>query len=420
MRKRFLSLLVGIVGSLLLVGPVLAATYSYYIPVTVTETSGTIRDNIPILVDLSNSNLVTLGYLDADGLKTEMKLGDDTGPYSIIDSKLGLTIETLAGYQEKEYRYYTNYDPPNTSFDIITGLGGYITVPYAAALALGSNFEISMADAWIDTSVGVDKNLVYKQDEFRIYTGAVDEEITAGIYDYGAVYPAVEAITGGNEANVETNHTINMPAGVVAGDLLIVFTSTQGGWPMTFPGGAAWTQLYSTTSTNTLGQAFWKISDGGEGASITATTAGAVRSAHTSYRISGYSSSDVPEAVGNVAGNSANPNPPLLTPTWGSRATLWLAGAHYFIGTYDVNAYPANYTDGRNDKTNNAGGAGVGSARRENTTAAEDPGAFTLSTTDTWVASTIGIAPAWDIVISVTATGIASGEHTVEVGLELR
>lgn len=170
--------------ALLFVVPVLASTYEYYISLSVLEISGTVRDDISILVDLSNDDLVSLGYLDSDGLETEMQLGFATGPYSVIGSKLGLTVESIVGYQRKEYRYYTGYDPANTSFDIITGYEGLITIADANPLELGNDFEIEWDSVWLDTDAGDGKDLLYKENAFITYvSGATDISVVIAVPD---------------------------------------------------------------------------------------------------------------------------------------------------------------------------------------------------------------------------------------------
>jgi len=53
------------------------------------------------------------------------------------------------------------------------GYNGYVTIPDAAALELGNNFEIEQY-GYIDTSAGADKNLIIKTDAFRTYISATD------------------------------------------------------------------------------------------------------------------------------------------------------------------------------------------------------------------------------------------------------
>ncbi len=172
MKKLLLIFLAVALGILPLV-PVFAA-YSFYIPVTVTETGGSDKVGIGILLDLSNDNLVSLGYLFPNGLDTEVQVGGLGTGYSVGDSRLGIGISTLSAYQEGILRYYTGYSPIKSSFDIVPGFEGYITVADDPLLELGDNFSIEIEDAYIDTSGGSDRNLVGKEGSYTLFANVTD------------------------------------------------------------------------------------------------------------------------------------------------------------------------------------------------------------------------------------------------------
>lgn len=180
MKKKILSIVLALGLLLVVVSPVLAS-YGYSTSITVTETSGSAKTLIPILLDFNNQNLVDYGYLDSDGLDTRMQEAEVNRPYSVINSKLGLMVLSISAYQAKELLYYTTYDPDAPDFDIITGTGGYVTVTDDAALELGDEFEMELR-GYIDTSVGSNKNLVYKDGAYKLYVSA-EGEITSSIYD---------------------------------------------------------------------------------------------------------------------------------------------------------------------------------------------------------------------------------------------
>lgn len=200
-------------------------------------------------------------------------------------------------------------------------------------------------------------------------------------------FPTVEAVNGGNEGLDTINHTVNLPAGINAGDLLLVFFCADGNPTITFPAG--WTPLFQTAYGAKFG-CWRRVADGGEGATINVTTSSSERSAHTSYRVTGYSGT--PEVGTTTVGDSTAPNPSSLTTTWAVDDTLWLAACGYdSYGT--MSAYPTNYTNGRNDHIWDSNGCGVGTARRNRNIRTEDPGAFTLSQAQPWVANVVAIAP---------------------------
>jgi hypothetical protein len=204
-------------------------------------------------------------------------------------------------------------------------------------------------------------------------------------------FPVVAAVNGGGETSDATNHTVNLPAGIVAGNLLLVFfCSDDDAEAITFPGG--WTQLFQDSgSTYMTFGAWYRIADGTEGATITVTTASAEMTAHTSYRITGYIG--VPEVGVSVTATSTAPNPPNLAPTWGALDTLWFAVEGNDDGTTLVSGWPANYGSNRNDKGLNSLGCAIGTCRRELNAAAEDPAAFTIDASERWVANIVAIKP---------------------------
>jgi hypothetical protein len=201
-------------------------------------------------------------------------------------------------------------------------------------------------------------------------------------------YPQVAAVNGGGD-NVGTNHTVNLPADISAGDLLLVLFASDEAPTIAFPAG--WDKLFETKEgTDVTLSVYYRVADGGEGATITVTTSNTQGTAHTSYRITGYAGT--PEA-GTAATNSndTHPDPPNLSPTWGAQDTLWLACCAHDDGSNALTAYPTNYTDGREDRSDNSGSAGVGTAFRELNAASENPGTFTIDGFEQWIANTIAI-----------------------------
>ncbi len=212
-------------------------------------------------------------------------------------------------------------------------------------------------------------------------------------------FPQVATVNGGNEPTDVTNHTVNLPSGIVSGDLLLVFFTTDGtGVVVTFPGG--WTLIVNLTPNSGLvGRAYFRRADGTEGATITVTTDLANQSAHTSYRITGHHTSTDPEgAVTNSTVAGLNPDPPNLNPAnWDVEDTLWFV---YGIAngasatTPRFTADPSSYINARDDISTGPNGVVTRSLRRELASASDDPSAFTLDTSVTWSAATIAIRPA--------------------------
>ncbi len=206
-------------------------------------------------------------------------------------------------------------------------------------------------------------------------------------------FPTVAGLVGSTEESNTSSHTMSLPGSIASGDLLIAFFGTDGNSAITFPNeGIDWIQLHETQGGGSPTFGVWyRIADGGEGATITVASAASERSAHQCYRITGYA--NTPENGTPATGSSANPDPPSLTPTWGAKDTLWLAGCCY-DGNGTISAYPIDFTDGRNDSNASSFGCGVGSARLELNDTSKNPDNFTQTGNQQWVATTIAVKPA--------------------------
>lgn len=203
-------------------------------------------------------------------------------------------------------------------------------------------------------------------------------------------FSQIAAVNGGYDEGLSTSHSVNLPSDIESGDLLLVFFGLSYVSTITFPGG--WTQLFDVVYPERIRSVcYYRVADGNEGDTITVTISQSNRtSAHTSYRITGYSG--VPEAGTATTALDVNPDPPSLSPSWGVLDTLWFASCSYFHPR-TITAYPTNYTDGRDDRGSGIG-MGIGTARRELNAVSEDPGTFTISTSTYWVANTVAIHPA--------------------------
>ena len=194
-----------------------------------------------------------------------------------------------------------------------------------------------------------------------------------------------------------TSHNVALPATVNAGDLLLLHIMLEG--PSSFtatPSG--WTQL-AQYADSTLGFACYaKVADGSEGGGAAGftTSSGSNGAAHC-YRITDwYGSIAGVEASSLSFGGSAVPNPGSLTASWGSADNLWFALAGGVDDDQAFTAAPSSYTSLvstiSGGGTNNGGEAG--SARRELASDTDNPGSFTLQSTENWEALTVVVRPA--------------------------
>jgi hypothetical protein len=189
------------------------------------------------------------------------------------------------------------------------------------------------------------------------------------------------------------NASVDLPASLVAGNLLLMLLSLHqtSGRDSSAPSG--WTELFDVTGPGNLREfsAYYRMSDGMEGASVNVAINGSVTLWATNvYQMSGASGNI--EAATDSAANSA-PDSPNLAPTWGSKKTLWISAcsARDNAGA-TITAAPANYTNllASPDATEDL----TASARRELEAASENPGAFSQTGVfNDWAAATIAIEP---------------------------
>lgn len=209
--------------------------------------------------------------------------------------------------------------------------------------------------------------------------------------------PSVATVAGNNQNANATTHTVTLPSGVTDGDLLLVFMSFDGTFatPPTWPGG--WTQIISedhTAGDPRYVQIYCRVASGEAATFDVSTGAASERSAHTAYRITGFHSGGCAsvEAL-HATGTDTSPDPPELTPSWGSANNLWFAFAGHNDGSVTVSGYPSTYTNGRNDRADSTAGIGIGTAYKTGTATSDNPGTFTISSSMYWVAITAAVRP---------------------------
>ena len=127
----------------LLATPVFASSWSYYFPITITDTSGVARTNVPILTNVQGTNLSNAGYMTSGGMDTDIQSGTTSLSYMMGTTQIPVVIPNLGSYSSSTVNLYTGYSPNQTSFPIITGNNGQISTVNSTSLNIGTSGNYS-------------------------------------------------------------------------------------------------------------------------------------------------------------------------------------------------------------------------------------------------------------------------------------
>src|SRR5262245_5366895 len=214
-------------------------------------------------------------------------------------------------------------------------------------------------------------------------------------------FPVVESTNESATVTAGTSHVVNLPAGIAAGDLLVVILN-KGSAVASFTALAGWTEVVDEALAN--GMTVWaRLADGTEGATVTFTSSAATRSAEVSFRISGAAdpATLLPQLSTVATATSTAPNATTCTPTGGAKDYLWitffgLAGEFADTDTL-VTGWPTGYASNQLQKTCGTAGTNLGGliacAARTANAASEDAGAFTSASSAAWRAYTLAVHP---------------------------
>lgn len=209
-------------------------------------------------------------------------------------------------------------------------------------------------------------------------------------------FPVIAATAVSTDVVTNTTHVISLPAAIAAGDLLLVafYGSATDGVPHAAATG--WTVIGDNPVTDNVGHltVMYRVADGMEGATVSATTDLAEDVAGCAYRITGQHTVTTPYInVGPPRGVSLNPDPALLTPPWDLEDTTYIAIAGADSSLVDFTVYPTNYDTAQiTTATHTSGGGACAMAARDYTSLSDDPGTFTIDTSNVrWLSFTVAI-----------------------------
>ena len=177
MRRFCKAALLSVMVIVLLAAPVLALTYQA--PFTIIEDAGVDYDMFPALVGAKNTFMAANGFMEADALDTRVEtLAGSDKPHMVADTFTLGAVPVEANSQIN--LFFTTGETDLLSMNILSGFEGFITIPDAAALEPGDDFEFEFQDTYLNTASGTDKNLVFKSEAFSIRISATGS-ITVGI-----------------------------------------------------------------------------------------------------------------------------------------------------------------------------------------------------------------------------------------------
>jgi hypothetical protein len=185
-----------------------------------------------------------------------------------------------------------------------------------------------------------------------------------------------------------TAKSVTLPAGIQAGDLLIVLIASGA---TIHPDPAGWTQIAGLAHTSSgtpdvTMDGFWRIADGSEGASLAITLMSASRSAHIALRVENAAA----PSFSVVAGFSTTPDSANLIPSGGANRYLWISAAAINLSS-TTPTVPADY--GNLAAVAATTTPSLATVERLRDAASEDPGVWTYPSSSNWVALTIAVPP---------------------------
>src|SRR5262245_33396418 len=205
-------------------------------------------------------------------------------------------------------------------------------------------------------------------------------------------FPVVAA-TNSNNGATGTSHTVNLPAGISAGDVIVVIAGSNAGSTSSFTWPAGWEIGEQLSSDRVLSVAA-RIATGSEGSSVNITSAASCAPVFIAYRITGAHGSTIPEVAFTAQVNTATPDPPSITPSWGSADNLFIAATSR-ASSNGTPVYPSGYTGSQINQTSLSGATACQMASRNLTAGSENPGTFSYTggVSANSIAATIAVRP---------------------------
>lgn len=427
LRRLLKSVLLSFMAFLLFSGVALAA-WEYLFPTTIVDTSNTTRAYYPVLLGYGGQTLVDAAKISSSGNDTNMQIGSTDVKYMMATGNVTAVIPSIPSGGVVIANLYTGYSPEQSVFAIITGSGGYVTVSDNASLEPSNNATFSWA-GYFDTDSGYVRNLVYKKGAFRTHVSeTVSQNITASILE-----PYVLQFTKANSDWVSIpdadtfTFTVGNPFSITgwvrftdatSGKVVAKFTNTDGTREWTFGTGASDNlsfELYKADGTAYISRTTNAITAyEGTWIHIAATSDGSVNATGLKVYINAVQA-DVASVINGVYAGMTNTNTVVSLGAINAGAAGPLGGSESQIKVYSSELSQTEITNdynGLHSSTNLVAwwkledGAG-------NPTDSSGNGHNATSNIADWVIDYT--SPSLKADVSVSATGVSSGEHEIEL-----
>lgn len=239
-------------------------------------------------------------------------------------------------------------------------------------------------------------------------------------------FPAVDNLVTQAFSSSGSVRTVNIPATINSGDLLLVLLSSHysDSTVATSSAPAGWTEVFdigdvdlSASPDGYNNAALYARSSDGTETTVDITNSESSSSAVAIvYTISAWSGTIADVEFNNTSHieGVTSINPPSLTASWGSDDNLWIAYATAWDDSVTFNGFPSGYSG--NVQVGSAAGSNLSCEAASSylgvTTATEDPGAFTLASSESGFGHTIVVKPG-------TSGGSGGADHALDAtGIE--
>ncbi len=289
----------------------------------------------------------------------------------------------------------SDYNSAGDATDPDSGANNRVSQTFSFENAGGNDYHITYSDLGAhDFGQDLSADGVFAFDDD--IDGTLWDAWDIGFNEPGGPFVRSRALSTEDAGNV-TSHTIQLPATIESGDLLLAFFSIDGNPSTSWPNeGTEWNVIFSQTSGGSVKfQCAWKEADGTEdGTTIEVTSGSSERSSHSVLAVGGAEDPDTtpPDNSTPATGNSTSPNPVAVIIAT-SKDYLFVASTGVDRDR-TVTAIPTNYSHENTQAGGGANSSTCSTVERQLTTGTdEDAGAFTISASDQWVAFTVRVHP---------------------------